>query len=572
MRYFINKKVAVVNQLSKVTLVHNPHFLEFSSVSKSEGVQKQIKISILTTELTDPDTESRIVLTESKSNIEHVFIGTYNTDKVNNSTFLIVRKGNVLDNNQIVDSDKTARAMTAQNLCYCFMQNSYLRNNFQIISGFETDHTGNITNACSISIVAKGLGRKYSFTEEFPEVFIRKEKAVSGSVTKYDTLDYNTDAYSVMLDVYSDTGVFLGEDDALNEKNTGKYLTTLSKTYHEDSIWFDLNTLFSRKTGFSNRFLDSDGWVDAGTISDYRIIGKRNNGKQSDIIYSSGVLYVINGYDYTLNENNMDNYVVDIVEYNGLRIKSLTNSPCLNRIKGQKHYFNFILKDQIHKLFITGFTLPQSHIGLLYRFFTQSSDYIGEKVCCEQKQKQFDMVNTIELGLDELIAEIEASTNKTVGQVEVFLCKDQIEISEPLKYTLVSSKSVTLKDFAFLNRLGGWDSFNFGNESATEFKATADTFYKTLSPRYKASDSLETVFRKNVSEQMIVKTQPIKRDVAEWLRELSTSPAVYELSTKRYVIVDDFTLKYNSKDDLFQIEMKYHYSDNYNSSLNDSGK
>jgi len=569
MRYFINKKIAAVNRLNKVTLAHNPHFIQFSSVNESSGTPKQLSLIIKTTEISDVNTEeeSKIIFTEKKNNTEHVFKGTYDTDKINSSTFLIVRKGDILDNGEKVASDKEAKSMTAQNLRYCFMQNPYLKNNFEVIAGFETDQTGNIVNGNSIVLKAKGLGVKYDLSEQLPDDFIAKT-IVNNTVENYDSIDYNTGDYTVDLDIYSDTGVFLGEDDALIEKNAGKYITTLSKTYHEQSIWFDLNTLFSRKAVFSGDFLDADGWCNAGTIADYRIIGKRSNGKQHDIIYSSGVLYVVNGYDYTLNENNLDDYVIDIVEYDGKAIKPLTNSPCLNHITGQKHYFNFILKDQIHNVSIPGFTLPQSGIGLLYRFFTQSYDYIGETIRHEQKQKQFDMVNTIELNLDSLIIETESLTSKKVGQVEVFLCKDKVEVSEPMRFNIVPSNSVIVKDFAFLNRLGGWDTFNFGNEESVEFKTTAETFYKTLSPKYKTSDTLETVLRKTVSEQLAVKTSPMKREIVEWLRELSASPAVYELATKRYVIVDDFTLKYNPKDDLFQIEMKYHYSDNYNSGLN----
>lgn len=570
MRYFINKEVAEVNRLNKVSLANNPHFLEFSSVAKSLGTLKQLTIAVLSTDLLNTEEESKIVFSEQSSNTKHTFKGTYDIDKINNNTFLIVRKGDFLDNKKKVDSEEMAKAMTAQNICYCFMQNSYLKSNFEIMAGFETDHNGNVINGNSVSIIAKGIGTKYDFKEELSNTFIFKKKSIAGSVSKFDTLDYNTGDYSINLDVYTDTGVFLGEDDSLNEKNTGKYLTTLSKTYHENNIWFDLGSLFSRRVGYLNNFIDAKAWCDAGTMLDYRIIGKRNNGKQSDIFYSSGVFYVVNGYDYTLNENKMDDHILNVVDYDGRTVKPLTNSPVLDRVEGQKHYFNFILEDQIHKVSIPGFTLPQSDIGLLYRFFTQSKDYIGKFIRYEQKQKQFHMVNTIELQLDDRIAEIEASTSKKVGYVEVFLCKDKAEISEALKYAIMPPKSFPIKDFAFLNRLGGWDSFNFGVNESVEFKTTAETFYKTLLPEYKESDSIETVFRKAVSEQLTVKSRAVRKEVVEWLRELSTSSAVFELSTKRYVIVDDFTLKYNSTDDLFQVEMKYHYSDNFNSGLNNS--
>jgi hypothetical protein len=170
------------------------------------------------------------------------------------------------------------------------------------------------------------------------------------------------------------------------------------------------------------------------------------------------------------------------------------------------------------------------------------------------------MINTIELGLDRQIENHENATGKKVGKVEVSLCCNEIEVSEALVFGIEPEYSQIVSDFAFLNRLGGWDSFNFGGTSSVEFRTKGVTVYKTLTPDSGISDQRESVAQRSVEEQLSVKTLPLNRNVMEWLRELSGATVVYELKTKRAVIIDELALKYNSKDDLFQAEMKYHYS------------
>ena len=570
MGYFINKEIASVNKPNKVTLAHNPHFLQFGSVKSSQGTKVAFSLTVENTDL--PGLEEgtvKLSFVEKKSNEEHIFSGTLDANKVNASTFLIVKSGDEINERKEKATAQTARIITAQNLQACLMQNSYLLNNFEISCGLFVGYNDQVHSDNTIVITAKGLGAVYDINLTIsPETGFINKQYTQSVIDGYDSIDYNSGNYRIELDIYTDTGVFLGEEDTLNEANKGRYLTTLSKAYHEGRIWFDLNALFGKRTDYSDRFITASDWCNAGTISDFRIIGKRNNGTNHQAFYSSEVLYVVNGYDYTLNENNLDKYIFDVVNYNGEKVKPLTNHPRLPHIKGQKHFFNFILKDEVHNLSIPGFDVPQSEIGLIYRFYTQSGVFVDSKECFVKQQKEFDMVNTIELQLDALIGEAEARTGKTIGRVDVVLSNNGNEASDAVSFNVLPALSYRLNDFAFLNRLGGWDVFNFGGEESVDFKVTADTYYATLMPGYATYNRIESVAQKNVTEQLIAKTQPVEREIVEWLRELSASPAVYELMSKRYVIVDDFALKYNSSDDLFQVEMKYHYSDSFNSELN----
>jgi hypothetical protein len=389
-----------------------------------------------------------------------------------------------------------------------------------------------------------------------------------------DTIDRGNGGYQLLLDVYTDTYKMLGSDDKL-QGNVGTYLTTLSKSYFGKPLWFEVNTLMSKRSKYSTQFLteleNASDWVDAGTVTDYYLIAKRYDGVSNIPFFVSDILYVINGCDYTLNNVDLDKYVLDfsqdfyVGKYN--KVTPLTTNQNRTHIKGQRQYFNFIFKNAELEDDSSSYS-----IALQYRLFTQSGVPVGEYTDQSMDVSELNMVNTALLSLDRFLPQYNA---KTVGRIDVALVllrksENQnityppVTLSESLSFRILPQFLHKVNDFAFLNRLGGWDSFNFGGTVSSEFKSTASTIYKTLQPNFNHQSEIESISSRTIQEQTIVQTSPITSDVVDWLREMSASVAVYELSTKRYIIVDDMTLKYNTKEDLYQVEMKYHYSDTYN--------
>jgi hypothetical protein len=357
------------------------------------------------------------------------------------------------------------------------------------------------------------------------------------------------------LDIYTDTGIFLGENDLPSDIHRGHYLTSLSKNYYEHALWFDLNILMQRRMSYSTDFLDTTNWCNTGTVNDYRFVAKRNDGANSERFYCSGVLYAVNGGDKFLNTAPMDDYIFDVM--NPFIIKPLSNRLTATHIIGQKQYFNFILKDELHT---SDIPMTESSIGLLYRFYSLSGEFMGEAIMHEQNQRRFHIANTIEMSLDQQIERQEKAFGKKVGKVEVLLCCSEIEVSEAITFDIETGYSQQLNDFAFLNRLGGWESFNFGGTNTVESKTKHNTVYTTLVPHIGISGQWEKMQNLSNNEQLSVKTSPLNHYAMKWLRELGASPVVYELKTKRAIIIDELSLKCNSRDDLFQAEMKYHYS------------
>lgn len=409
-------------------------------------------------------------------------------------------------------------------------------------------------------------------SKDVPKLPYRVASSTETSV-KNDSFDFGTGLYHIGLDVYTDTGVFLGYRDN-TDNSKGKYLTTLSKSYFGQPLWFDLNTLQDKRKKYSTDFLtasDTLVWVDAGTATDYRFIAKRSDGVDTFPFYQSNVLYVLNGYSRTLDKANMSAYVFDrSVEMHSndfVPIKPLTTDCQRTHIKGQKQYFNFILKDPDHNLVSKSTT-----IALEYKMYTQSGLYIGKELGRETDCNQMHIVNTTCLDLDRYLPQYKG---KVVGRIEVRLIAwykneeagisiPSKEVSEPMIFRILPDMLHTVNDFAFLNRLGGWDSFNFGEKQSFDFKTAASTVYKTLQPHFNTWTEIESVVAKSTQEQHVVQSSAISRSVAEWLKELSASEAVFELKSHRYIIVDDLNLKCNSADDLYQVEMKYRYSDTFN--------
>lgn len=544
MGYIIKQNIANVSiEPKQVTLTSNPNYIEFESINKPGGKKVDIKLNIVGNgyiENTELKLIARFSLVFSDGN-RFQFTGSNNPDDINRYTFF-------------TDDDLVK---CAESLCQCFFRNEYLMTNYDISILLDDNEAVQPI----IHIVSKGSGQGYAFQlvpdEDIEESFnsFMEIEGDPSDTNSDDSIDEGTGEASIELKIYNNTGIFLGESDEPSN-NLGDSLTIVSKSYGGMPLWFDLSTISKSKEVYSNEFLNTNNWVDAGTMQDLRFTAIRiiesKNKYEIDTFYFSNVLYFLTGYTRNLNENDLSAYVYD-AQTNNI-VKPLTKQPVLFHVKGQTQYFNFILKDSLHNS-----ALYNDEISILYKLYTQSKSFITSVDNHKQYMRYFNMVNTIKLDLDNLLYQYD-----NVGTIEVYLSRNGIEISEPLLFKILPECLYKVNDFAFLNSLGGWSSFSFGGTETIDFKSSANTIFKPQIPRFTISDDIESVLNKEINQQFTVQTMPLKLNVCEWLKELSSSIAVYELKTKRYVIVDEMNIKPNSKDELFRIEMKYHYSDKYN--------
>ena len=416
--------------------------------------------------------------------------------------------------------------------------------------------------------------------------YVKISTSKIAETTATDTIDYGTGCYQIELDVYTDHQVFPGTDDGLR---MGSYMTTLSKSYFGKTLWFDLSTLLSKKVTYSSAFLteleldEKDKnfrlWSNANTMTDYRFIARRTDGAIHQPFYYSSPLYVLNGYNYTLNPMNLEkdedgnSYMLDFSQKffsdKFIKVKPLTTNFSRTHIKGQRQYFNYIHKYHWTTIRVAGADNLAPSIALHYKLYTQSGALIGKYTEKGQEENNFGKVNTALLQLDRFLPMYK---NKTVGRIDVYLCtwhrseylgidEPEVIISTPITFRILPEVLNNVNDFAFLNQLGGWDTMNFGGSSSSEFKTASTTIYKTLQPGFTLQSEIESIATQTTHEQKVAQTSPLTKETVQWLQQMSASPAVYELSTKRYILIDDMSLKYNSTDDLYQVEMKYHYAD-----------
>jgi len=522
-----------------VSLSSNPNYIQFESLNNSSA-NKHIEISLQVLDTSLDLEKTEIIIVESESSTRHELIGTRNRDEVNNSTFF-------------VHEDK---AITVENIRACLMSDIFFRSNFYMTIP-AVNNTSSLDNGATIIIKSIGTGANYAFTFEAINSSFIKLTGNPSNTSNNDTINNGAGDCEIDLELYRDTNIFLGVDDTpQNNVSIGTYIAKLTKAYYNNPIWFDLNSLIGSSKVFSNDFLSNDSWSNTGTVTDFRFIARKFDGVNREPYYISNALYAITGYNRNLETNDLSEYVYNTQVKN--IVKPLTKQPTLNHIKGQTQYFNFLLSDPDRNINLGA---GEYNLGIMYKLYSQSRKLIGRVIAHERNRKLFNIANTIRLDIDGAIEDY------NVGYVEVCLCRSGVEISDPLKFTILPECLYKINDFAFLNSLGGWSSFNFSGTETTDFKTSTNVISKTQTPKHTISSEIESVYSKEVDEKFIAQTMPINETVANWLKELSSSIAVYELSTKRYIVVDELNIKPNSKDELFRLEIKYHYSDSYNALL-----
>lgn len=557
---------------AKVSLSGNPNYIQFESKKTTEGKPVDLQLKVTGSGwvyigaggggIKQYDNISAFSIIEAQSGKEHKFRGTSDTEDLDKEgVFYLGEFSQYTGSAWQYQRDKTTLSLKE-----CLEKNEFLRG-FTISISAE-DNT-------VIHITSKGYGKNYGFWFVFEKNSEGKDRTffnVIGDPTNTyppgaDSIATEYDNVEVHLDLYKDTGVFLGQDDIPGDDNMGTHAITLSKSYSYTPIWFNVNILESNH--IPTTFLTSDEWVETGTIRDFRftasrvIAGKNNSG--SSLFYYSPVLYSVAGYKRTLEENNLSGYIFDTKEIlknpdERKKMKPLTNQPAFFHIKGQTQFFNFILSDADHSN-----NLPQEYqFGICYELLSQSGRTLAKVNKHLKDRKDFHKVNTIKLDIDSLLDEYPNAGIVNASLIYSYPYEEPVQISEELTFNILPDCLHKVKDFAFLNRLGGWSSFNFSGVEQTDFKADANTIFKTQRPGFSISSEIESVYSKNITEKFSVQTMPVTRQICEWLKELAASKAVYELSTLRYVIVDELNIKPNSKDELFRVEMKYRYSDSYN--------
>lgn len=130
----------------------------------------------------------------------------------------------------------------------------------------------------------------------------------------------------------------------------------------------------------------------------------------------------------------------------------------------------------------------------------------------------------------------------------------------------------------WLNKLGGWDSYNFGKVSQESISVDSREFkaYQTLG--YNSSDRLMTRYNTRVKDTITIQTDWISDDMADWFKGLFESPIVllerpttgtnYDMVAINIVERDYQVRKFANGRQLNNIQVSFQYSyDRYRQSL-----
>lgn len=512
----INTNIATITDSEDITLVNNPSFIIFKGLNSGNNTIVPFNITIKAyTPTEDLPAAANLLFTEINTLSKHTFQGTKNKNLIaGNSNFFYI---------------STNPTITANNLASCIRNDGWFRSNFDIS-----------TNSNVITLLARRKNPNVSFRIEKTTA---NNSFIDVASTEYIITNNDTLFNSVVeLDVYNSP--------------TNRYITSASKTYVENDVWFDVNNVLNRTIkSYPNLLFNHNIIVDSGSSVGYYYKSKRIKDYETEYINTSKNKYVVDGFTRTLEENNLDNYI-----YNPTvdeKIEILTNNLDRYYNVGEDVTANIIIKDN------SDTQTSDFRVGLLIKYY-ENNKLINENII--DTNDNYNLINSIYISADKIIVNDRTKYFDIVFvKVPISSPDDYYEISSYIRYTVLD-KCNTTKGFLFLNRLGGWDSYYFNADFSTEFKTDATRSFKTLQPNYKISDTYEKVERKDVDEVFVIKSMADKK-TADWLKELSTSKYVYSLDEdNRYVIVTDFDLSISDKD-LFEVTMKYTFADTYNTNI-----
>lgn len=519
MGYYTDTSIATIKtKPAIIALAGTSNFVEFAGLTDNNQQPLSVTLQVANT-----DYAYTLDIKELKNNNTYTITATKNTQDISNNAYY-------------VHEDKT---ITAMNLRNCLLANDFFKSRFKIsIPPIVSD--GKLVNGDTLHIEALGAGADYAF--EF--INLNVALTLSGDTT-VGTNSNSLSGYEIELDIYTDTALALGTDNLEQAaKLSGNHITTFTKTCIDNSVWFELNSIVNNMN--YNIDLDqlcSGNWTNTNTISDFRFTAAKNDGINRQLFYISDVIYSLNGY--TRDPLDLNDYIYNAATQN--KIKPLSTQPKLHTLRGQTQFFNFILSNP---------TKLNTQVALSYTLYTASGSLITSTQKHSTVATELNTVNTIKLDFDSLLSQY-----PNTGTIDVCLTHNDKPVSQAQSYTVLPDYLYSLYDFAFLNSLGGWSSFNFAGTKSVDFKSESTII--TKSPGTKHND-LESTLYKTAEEQFSIQTMPIDQTICDWLKELSVSTMVVELSTGKTIIVDDLNIKTNNKDDLFILEMKYHYSNKFN--------
>ena len=120
----------------------------------------------------------------------------------------------------------------------------------------------------------------------------------------------------------------------------------------------------------------------------------------------------------------------------------------------------------------------------------------------------------------------------------------------------------------WINKLGGWDSFNFIKNSQRAIDIERKQFKAPLEIGYAKSDRLKQNYNTTITDVINISSDWVSDEVSELLEELATSPLIYlERSATNFIAVNIVNnsydvRKYMTDRKLFNVSFDIEYTYN----------
>lgn len=505
---FIIKDIANITEPASASLSGSPNYVIFES--KPHTVKPlEAKIVILST----MGVENLTLTIVDRAGVIRNFMGTTAEDDVSGPTFFVAH----------------SLSDTLENLRASLLLDGWVSSNFEI--QIPTEWEGGLPiGGTTLLLKSKGAGLDYNIDITVGSGFSLNWE-VHPSILS-DSISGEESTVEIEIDIYTSTGCFLGE--LQREGYLGKFETSLQKTYSGNPVWFNPGGIF--RPSFNTPL---PGWFNPGTATDYQFIAKIK-GVNNYVFYRSDILYSIIG-------EGVDNLTPYIYGSGGI-IKPLTNKPRTEYRRGQRAFFNFILSDPEDKV---NSPIPLG-LSIRYQAYSQSGTYLGAITDHILERPKATAVNSCSLNIGQVLDKF-----PTTGLVCVYLARGEDNVSEAVEYAIIPECLHTVTDFAFINKLGGWDAFNFDAPIKNEIKPTIEVYKKAITPFNRTP---ENVYTADLSDTYTVESTPLSDDVAEWLKELAASKLILN-SDGRCVIIEDFALAIApSSKNMQKVTLKYRLS------------
>lgn len=526
---YVSKDIAIITEPSQITLAGNPNFVIFESKPGTK-IHQELDITVTVPSGTPPVNIPVVtsLLIEDPEGTPHTFRGSSDPKEVAGAVFYV--------------SDDNAN--TAENLRRALLSDSWISSHFEVVLPFEWEG-GIPRNGSTLKMKGKGTSREFGMDIRLAggayTVTWENRKPANG-----DSISGEEATADIALDVYENPALFLGQDERpTSPDKLGRFIVTLEKTYSGSPVWFDLNPLFSR---YAPSVLPSSvpGWFDPDTARRCRFIA-RIDGVDSFPFYQSNVLYALAGGMPLTEVPDLAGYV-----YNENHIRLLTNKPKTLYVRGQREYLNFLFMDPQR-----GVPDPQEFsVQVLYRAYTAGGEYLGAYYAHTCTRKDLSVINTCVLDMDTVL-----DMYPEVGTVCVSLSRSGAVVSNDLVYDVLPECLHALRQFSFVNRLGGWDSFNFDAGLTSNVKTDTETYDRTLTPWYAIGEGVEATYDAVIANTLTVEGAPVSDEVAAWLKEFAGSRVILDGMGRR-VTVEEFTLNVlESTSNMQRPTLKYRLSE-----------